>query len=123
MDEKTTISDLKALVEGFVDQRDWAQFHSPKNLSMALAVEASELMELFKWHTEIESVEAMKQSSTKDAAVEEMADVVIYCVAFANRNGIDIAQAVKRKVASNRQKDRESLPRLKAFREYWLRKQ
>lgn len=104
MDDTTTLSDLKNLVEGFVDQRNWAQFHSPKNLSMALAVEASELMDLFKWHTEIESVEAMKQASTKDAAVEEMADVVIYCVAFANRNGIDIAQAVTRKVSSNRRK-------------------
>lgn len=104
MDQTTTISDLKALVEKFVDQRDWVQFHSPKNLAMALAVEASELMDLFKWHTEQESIEAMQRTMIKRAAAYEIADVMIYCLAFANRNGIDVAQAVRSKVARNRRK-------------------
>lgn len=104
MDQTTTLSDLMALIEKFVDQRDWAQFHSPKNLSMALAIEASELMDLFKWHTEQESIEAMRRTTIKRAAADEIADVMIYCLAFANRNGINVTQAVRRKVAKNRRK-------------------
>ena len=61
MDDMTTVQDLKTVVEDFVEERDWAQFHSPKNLSMALAIEASELMDLFKWKT-VE--EAQEEAST-----------------------------------------------------------
>lgn len=60
MDKTATIGGLETLVEEFVNQRNWSQFHSPKNLSMALAVEASELMDLFKWHTEKESIEVFR---------------------------------------------------------------
>ncbi len=52
MDGETTLDELKELVEEFVSERDWAQFHTPKNLSMALAIESSELMDLFKWYTD-----------------------------------------------------------------------
>ena len=50
-DRSTTITELKKIVEDFVNERDWSQFHNPKNLSMALAIEASELMDIFKWNT------------------------------------------------------------------------
>jgi len=99
MDNSTTISELKDLVEQFVKERDWEQFHSPKNLSMAIAVEAAELMDLFKWHTPEESIQKMSE-----AAVEEIADVVIYCLAFANRNKIDLTEAVQQKITENAKK-------------------
>jgi NTP pyrophosphatase (non-canonical NTP hydrolase) len=103
MDDTTTVQDLKTVVEDFVEERDWAQFHSPKNLSMALAVEASELMDLFKWKTVEEAQEEMKDKLLEDAA-DELADIMIYSIAFANRNGIDIAKAVTSKTEKNKAK-------------------
>ena len=103
MDDKTTVQDLKTVVEDFVEERDWAQFHSPKNLSMALAVEASELMDLFKWKTVEEAQEEMKDKLLEDAT-DELADIMIYSIAFANRNGIDIAKAVTSKTEKNKAK-------------------
>jgi NTP pyrophosphatase (non-canonical NTP hydrolase) len=103
MDDTTTVQDLKTVVEDFVEERDWAQFHSPKNLSMALAIEASELMDLFKWKTVEEAQEEMKDKLLEDAA-DELADIMIYSIAFANRNGIDIAKAVTSKTEKNKAK-------------------
>ena len=103
MDNTTTVQDLKTVVEDFVQERDWAQFHSPKNLSMALAVEASELMNLFKWKTVEEAQEEMKDKLLEDAT-DELADIMIYSIAFANRNGIDIAKAVSSKTEKNKAK-------------------
>ena len=103
MDNTTTVQDLKTVVEDFVEERDWTQFHSPKNLSMALAVEASELMDLFKWKTVEEAQEEMKDKLLEDAA-DELADIMIYSIAFANRNGIDIAKAVTSKTEKNKAK-------------------
>ena len=103
MDKITTIHDLKTLVEDFVEERDWAQFHSPKNLSMALAIEASELMDLFKWKTVEEAQEEMKDKLLEDAT-DELADIMIYSISFAIRNGIDIAKAVTSKTEKNKAK-------------------
>jgi len=103
MDDTTTVQDLKTVVDNFIDDRDWAQFHSPKNLSMALAVEASELMDLFKWKTTEEAQEEMKDQLLEDAT-DELADIMIYAIAFANRNEIDISIAVKRKIDKNIEK-------------------
>ena len=103
MDNTTTVQDLKTVVEDFVEERDWAQFHSPKNLSMALAIEASELMDLFKWKTVEEAQEEMKDKLLEDAT-DELADIMIYAIAFANRNGIDIAKAVISKTEKNKAK-------------------
>ena len=103
MDNTTTVQDLKTVVEDFVEERDWTQFHSPKNLSMALAIEASELMDLFKWKTVEEAQEEMKDKLLEDAA-DELADIMIYSIAFANRNGIDIAKAVTSKTEKNKAK-------------------
>ena len=104
MDQTTTLSELKNFVEEFVKERDWAQFHGPKNLAMGIAVEAAELMDLFKWYTDSDSVKIMRQGTKKTAASDEIADIIIYCLAFANRNGIDVAGAVRRKIDKNRKK-------------------
>ena len=103
-DNKKTIQELKSLIEAFVDARDWQQFHSPKNLSMSLSIEAAELMELFQWLDLDEAREVMKTGAVRENAVDEIADVLIYALAFCNSNDIDIAEAVIRKMEKNNQK-------------------
>ena len=99
-----TVRELQALVATFVRQRDWEQFHTPKNLSMGIAVEAAELMEVFQWHDAAASAALMRDARARRAAQEELADVMIYCLAFANRSGIDLVRAVRSKLAKNRRK-------------------
>jgi len=103
-DNKTTIQGLKSLVQAFVDARDWQQFHSPKNLSMSLSIEAAELMELFQWLDLDEARDAMKTGGDRENAIDEIADVLIYALAFCNSNDIDIAEAVTRKMEKNNRK-------------------
>ena len=103
-DAEITLDQLKALVESFVAERDWAQFHNPKNLSMALAIEAGELMDLFKWMTPTECEQKMSTNGIRSEAKDELADVLIYAIAFANRNEIDISGAVRVKLEKNKQK-------------------
>ena len=100
----TTITELKKIVEDFVNERDWSQFHNPKNLSMALAIEAGELMDIFKWNTHEECERMMSEKKTRQEATDEIADVMIYALAFANRNDINIADSIDRKMIKNREK-------------------
>ena len=103
-DNKTTIDELKLIVESFVDERDWKQFHNPKNLAMSLAVEVSELMELFQWLSLDQAQELMKAGDIRENAIDEIADIVIYTLAFCNKNNIDISDAIKKKMEKNIQK-------------------
>jgi NTP pyrophosphatase (non-canonical NTP hydrolase) len=103
-DDHTTVAELRKLVASFVAERDWSQYHTPKNVSMALAIEAAELMEHFQWLTAEESC-AISQHPEKLAAVaEEIADVVGYSFALANELGIDLATAIRAKMIKNAQK-------------------
>jgi NTP pyrophosphatase (non-canonical NTP hydrolase) len=103
-DSRTTIEELKQLVQRFVAERDWDQFHSPKNLSMALAVEAAELMEHFQW-IDLAASRAIAGDADKLAAVgEELADVFAYSLALADVLGVDLAEAVRAKMVKNAQK-------------------
>ena len=100
-DSKTTVEELRLLVRTFVDERDWQQFHSPKNLSMALAIEAAELMEHFQW-IDIETSRRVSEDKEKLAAVgEELADVMSYTLALADSLGIDLAETVRAKMVKN----------------------
>jgi NTP pyrophosphatase (non-canonical NTP hydrolase) len=90
---------LRGQVREFVRERDWRQFHSPKNLAMALAVEAAELMEIFQWKTEDES--RAPDAKALAAAGDEIADVLIYLVRIADELGIDPVAAAHRKLVSN----------------------
>ncbi|GAB4135308.1 MAG: nucleotide pyrophosphohydrolase [Thermogutta sp.] len=100
-DDSTTVADLRRLVDDFVSARDWHRFHSPKNLAMALAIEAAELMEHFQWLTPEQSRRIADQPERRDAAAEELADVVCYALAMANELGIDVAAAVVEKMKKN----------------------
>ena len=103
-DTRTTVAELRALVRRFVDERDWGQFHTPKNLAMSLSIEAAELMEHFQWLTADES-RGVANSPAKLAEVgEELADVICYALALANELGLDVSTAVADKMVKNRQK-------------------
>lgn len=93
------LSQLADRLRRFTAERDWEQFHSPKNLAMALSVEAGELLELFQWLTEEQSAELTPEVRAQVA--EEIADVQIYLVRLADRLGVDIQAAVDAKLRSN----------------------
>jgi len=96
-DEVTTLAELKSAILDFVQERDWERFHNPKNLSMALAAEAAELMEHFLWDTP----EASKVSGSSEAVADELADIIVYAIEFANITGIDISGAIEAKMKKN----------------------
>ena len=103
-DSETTVAELRRMVEHFVDQRDWHQFHTPKNLAMALSIEAAELMEHFQWLS-AEQSRAVAGESEKLAEVgEELADVLCYALAMANELKLDLSTAIRQKIAKNEQK-------------------
>ena len=103
-DATATTAELKARVLAFVRERDWEQFHAPKNLSMALAAEAGELMEHFLWATPEQSQAIVRDAEKRRKIEAELADVVIYALEFANIAGVDVAAAIERKMAENAQK-------------------
>ena len=95
------VEDIKRRIEKFASERDWNQFHSPKNLSMAISIEASELMELFQWLDLDQAKEVMKAGKIRDEALDEIADIFIYTLAFCNTNEIDISKALINKMKKN----------------------
>ena len=90
---------LRDKLRAFAEARDWDQFHSPKNLSMALMVEAAELMEHFQWLTEAQS--ANLSTGDKQAVGEELADILLYLVRLSDKLGIDLPDAALRKLEKN----------------------
>jgi len=100
-DDVAKLGDLKKQVLRFAQERDWEQFHSPKNLSMALAAEAAELMEHFLWTDSDGSRATVARKRLRPAIEEELADVVIYALEFANQAGVDLAAAIESKLGKN----------------------
>ena len=95
------INDLKSEIRAFADARNWEQFHTPKNLSMAVAGEAGELVAEFQWLTAEESKRSnMSQEKLKDVELE-IADVAIYLIRLADVLGVDISEVVREKLAIN----------------------
>jgi NTP pyrophosphatase (non-canonical NTP hydrolase) len=103
-DSNTTVAELRKLVADFVAERDWSQFHSPKNVSMALAIEAAELMEHFQWLTTDASRELATEPEKLARVADELADVIGYSFALANELGLDISSAVRAKMVKNAEK-------------------
>ena len=100
-DATATVGELKDRVLAFAQERDWEQFHAPKNLSMAMAAEAGELMEHFLWAKSEDSKELVNDPKKRTEIEDELADVIIYGLEFANMSGIDVAAAIERKMAAN----------------------
>jgi len=93
---------LRARVNNFVAERDWAQFHSPKNLAMAMIVEAGEVVEHFQWMTEQESRNL--DAETKEQVGQELSDTFVYLLRIAEVCGIDLIEAANKKIDINAQK-------------------
>lgn len=98
----TELDEIRAAIRKFRDERDWMQFHSPKNLACSIAIEAAELLEQFQWDT-LEQSET-KVNDKKDAISEEIADVGIYLIELADNLGIDLIAAMRQKLAVNEEK-------------------
>jgi dCTP diphosphatase len=98
------IEEIRQKLAAFARERDWDQFHSPKNLVMGLAAEAAELLEIFQWLTEDQSKDIVKDGKEMTLVREEVADVFIYLVRLADKLGIDIEEEVNRKIEINKKK-------------------
>jgi NTP pyrophosphatase (non-canonical NTP hydrolase) len=103
-DNTTTINNLQLAVARFVSERDWAVYHTPKSLSMSVAIEAGELMELFQWHGNEASRAVAADPAWQKKLAGELADVLIYALALANVANIDAGEAVLAKLARNQQR-------------------
>jgi NTP pyrophosphatase (non-canonical NTP hydrolase) len=100
--EQSGLGALREHLRAFAAERDWDRFHSPKNLAMALAGEAGELLEVFQWRTEEESYALDPQALAQ--AREELADLLIYLVRLADKLDIDLLAAATDKIATNARK-------------------
>ncbi len=96
------LEDLREQLRAFAAERDWDQFHSPKNLAMALSAESGELLEIFQWLTEAQSRALSPEAQA--AASEEIADVLLYLIRLADQLGIDPVAAARRKLVANAKK-------------------
>lgn len=100
--ESTGLSDLRDRLRLFAAERDWEQFHSPKNLASALIVEAGELLEIFQWLSQKDS--RRLSANRKEKAREELADVLLYLVRLADKLDIDLVEAARLKIDANAKK-------------------
>ncbi|CAM4319369.1 nucleotide pyrophosphohydrolase [Stenotrophomonas indicatrix] len=93
---------IQSIIRDFRDERDWKQFHNPKNMAISISLEAAELLEHFQWRTPDESMAHAK--SAKDEIALEMADIAIYLIEMADDIGIDLEGAILAKLELNRKK-------------------
>jgi NTP pyrophosphatase (non-canonical NTP hydrolase) len=100
-DDRTTVAEMRAAVRRFVEARDWGDFHTPKNLSMSIAIEAAEIMEHFQWLTAEQSAGLVADLHGRAQLADELADVLIYCLGLANQSEIDLSRAVEDQLARN----------------------
>jgi len=105
---------IKKEIKDFVDERDWEQFHTPKNLSMALSVEASELLEIFQWQKAEEYKNATEEQ--KEMIKDEIADIFYYLVRISDKLDINIEEALLKKMKKNREKYPKELAKGKAIK-------
>jgi len=103
-DQTTTVEQLRKKVAEFVAQRQWERFHDPKNLSVAIAIEAAELMEHFQWLRSDELDQVRDDPQQMAAVREELADVTAFVLSFANALDIDLTQALSDKMVKNNKK-------------------
>ena len=103
-DAETNLQEIKDKVLAFAKERDWEQFHSPKNLSMAISAEAAELMEHFLWQSSDQSRLDVQQVAIHDKVAEELADILIFSIQFANVTGLSLSTIIDHKMQQNAKK-------------------
>ena len=101
LDDVTTVDHLKSQVKRFIADRDWDQFHDPKNVSMALASEVGELLDLFRWVRSEDSFRVLEDEETFNAVRMEIADIAMFLVDFASICKIDLSTAIDEKMQIN----------------------
>jgi dCTP diphosphatase len=119
-DAQTTLEDLKRRMAVFVREREWEPFHTPKNLSMSIAIEAAELMEHFQWLT-VEESKSLPAPALAEVG-EELADIVIYALSLSNVLGLDLADTVLDKMDKNVRKYPSDKVRGKSHKYTWYEK-
>ena len=100
-DDEVTIAEAKELVRRFCEERDWDQFHNPKDLAKGISTEASELLEIFRFRSCEESYSMVTDGRTSEHIREELADVLYFTLRFAQMNGIDLSEVLKDKIMKN----------------------
>ncbi len=100
-DIEATVAALKRLVKDFRDERDWEQFHDPKNLAEGLTIEAGELLECFLWKDKEVVAEDLRNASFRERVGEELADVAVYVLLMSEQTGIDLTDAIEDKMRKN----------------------
>lgn len=103
-DDERTIRDAMELVNGFCKERDWDQFHNPKDLAIGMTTESSELLELFRFKTEEQCKEMMSDAPRSEMVRDELADVFYFVLRFAQMNDIDLYDALSHKLDKNRER-------------------
>ena len=101
-DALATVHQLRDRVATFVHERDWEQYHNPKDIAISMSVEAAELLELFQWRAEDEI--DLRDAAFREAVEDELADVFVYCLSLANAIGCDLSDVTLRKLAKNERK-------------------
>jgi len=104
MDSKITVQELRNEVIRFRDERNWRQFHDPKNLSIGLSVECAELEELFLWKNEEEVRQFLNGEKGRSRVGEELADIFVFLLYLSEACGVDLSDEVKKKIRINEQK-------------------
>ena len=98
------ITAIQGKLRKFAAERDWEQFHSPKNLVMALAAEAGELLEIFQWLNEDQSRDVVRSREDMEAVCHEVADIFIYLLRLADTLDVNVEEEVNKKIALNERK-------------------
>ena len=104
IDKETSMDALKNFVENFVKERDWSQFHTVKDLLVALNIEVSELAELTLWKSESEILELIKSSDHKEKFAEELADILSYLILLSKKLDINLVESTLKKIEINKEK-------------------
>jgi NTP pyrophosphatase (non-canonical NTP hydrolase) len=101
MDKQTKVEDLKELVNKFVAEREWGQYHNPKDLAIGLVTEASELLDLFRFKSERELEEMLVDSKKRTEIAEELSDVLYFLLIFSHRYNLDLSTELINKLEKN----------------------
>ena len=104
MVNEISLYEIKKKIKAFIKDRDWEKFHSPKNISMSIAIEAAELMEHFQWLTIEQSKRLLSKKSEREDIEDELADIAIYILDFCNAFNINIEKCILRKLEKSSKK-------------------
>ena len=101
MDQTATIQKLKNQIQTFCQERDWDQFHNPKDLAIGMSTEANELLDIFRFKSDAQMTEMLRDGTTRTHIKEELADVLFFVLRFAQMNGLDLEECLEEKLHKN----------------------